>query len=47
VLRRDHSLHHPSHALLMQLQRCSKAEVPQWLAQAANGLPTGMAASTS
>jgi DNA polymerase-3 subunit epsilon len=47
VLRRDHSLHHPSHALLMQLQRCSKARVPQWLAQAANGLPTGMAVSTS
>ena len=35
VLRRDHSLHNPSHALLMQLQRCAKAQVPQWLARAA------------
>ncbi len=35
VLRRDHSLHRPSHALLMQLQRCTRAQVPQWLARAA------------
>jgi DNA polymerase-3 subunit epsilon len=35
VLRRDHSLHQPSHALLMQLQRCTRAQVPQWLARAA------------
>jgi DNA polymerase-3 subunit epsilon len=38
VLRRDHSLHNPSHTLLMQLQRCTKAQVPQWLAQAATVL---------
>ena len=36
VLRRDHSLHRPSHALLMQLQRCTRAQVPQWLARAAS-----------
>ena len=35
VLRRDHSLHRPSHALLMHLQRCTRAQVPQWLARAA------------
>ena len=35
VLRRDHSLHRPSHALLVQLQRCTRAQVPQWLARAA------------
>ena len=35
VLRRDHSLHRPSHALLVQLQRCTRVQVPQWLARAA------------
>jgi DNA polymerase III subunit epsilon len=37
VLRRDHSLHNPSHTLLMQLQRCARAKVPQWLRDTAHG----------
>jgi DNA polymerase-3 subunit epsilon len=35
VLRREHGLHAPSHALLMRLQQCSKAQLPHWLAREA------------
>lgn len=49
VLRRDHSLHAPSHHLLTRLQQCAKAQLPQWLAReaAACSPPAVSATSTS
>jgi DNA polymerase III subunit epsilon len=35
LLRRSHSLHHVSHAVLQGLQQCSKAQLPSWLARQA------------
>ena len=49
VLRRDHSLHAPSHHLLTRLQQCAKAQLPQWLAREAAACtpPAVSATSTS
>ena len=33
VLRRQHSLHHVTHSLLLRLQQCAKPQLAQWLAK--------------
>lgn len=47
VLRRDHSLHAPSHHLLTRLQQCSKAQLAQWLAREANAATTTAAKASA